>query len=283
MKVKINLHLRVESIFFLGLLAIFCCFSTLYSIGEKPIVVITASYNNKDVYKKNLCSLFNQEYDNWRQIYIDDCSQDGTADLVEAYIREQQQENRVALIRNAVRHNQLYNQYYAIHSCPKDVIIVILDGDDWLAHSSVLSHVNQVYQTGDVWLTYGQYIFSSTRYIGHCVPLPPDISPENPVRTFRWVASHLRTFYAGLYQCISLEDLQHEGGFFPVCADLATMFPMIEMAGKDHVRFIESILYVYNDDDPSLRCDKIQQLELERIIRSKPPYASLEIPPFLPD
>ena len=232
------------------------------------------------MYKKNLLSLFFQEYDNWRLIYIDDCSTDGTADLVEAFVYEHKQDDRFTLIRNTTRHRQLYNQYYAIHSCPKDSIIVILDGDDWLAVSWAFAYINEIYQTKDVWLTYGQFIYSSTHYIGYCLPLPPDLWPKNPIRTLSWVTSHPRTFYAGLFQRIAFDDLLYEEYFFPVCADLAAMFPMLEMAGPDHVHYIDSILYIYNDENPSHRCDRSLQLKMESIIRSKQPYTPLMFSPF---
>jgi len=270
------MEIYICNVFLVGL----CFFSTLHSVEEKPIVVITASYNNKDVCRKSLLSLFSQEYDNWRLIYVDDCSTDGTADLVEAFVREHRQENRVTLIRNTKRMRQLCNQYHAIRSCPKDAIVVILDGDDRLAVSWALAYINEIYRTKDVWLTYGQFIYSRTRYIGYCLPIPRDLWPKNPIRTLSWVIGHLRTFYAGLFQRIALDDLLHEGEFFPVCADLATMFPMLEMAGPDHVRYIDSILYVYNDDDASRRCDKSLQDKMGWIIRAKRPYAPLTSPPY---
>ncbi len=266
--------------FFPTLLIALCLFSSLHSNEEKPIVIITASYNNKDVYKKNLFSIFSQEYDNWKLIYIDDCSTDGTADLVEKFVSEHGQENHFTLIRNSERKRQLYGQYHAIQSCPKDAIIVILDGDDWLAVSWALAYINEMYQTKDVWLTYGQFIYSSSHYIGYCLPLPSDLWPKKSIRTLSWVTGHLRTFYAGLFQRIDKCDLIYEGNFFPVCADLATMFPMLEMAGPNHVKYIDPILYVYNDNDPSQRCDLSLQRKMEWIIRSKKPYTTLIAPPY---
>ncbi len=250
------------------------------SAEEKLIVAVTASYNNKDVCKKNLFSLYSQEYDHWKMIYIDDASTDGTPDLIQSLISQYQLENRVTLIRNKTRKGHLSNQYYAIHSCPKDAIILILDGDDWLAAPWALAYINEIYQTKDVWLTYGQFIFSNTHYIGYGLPIPRDLWPQNPIRTLSWVFAHPRTFYAGLFQLIALEDLLYEDAFFPVCADLATMFPMLEMAGPDHVHFIDSILYVYNVNDPTHRCDASLQQKMGSIIRSKQPYPLLHTQPY---
>ncbi len=48
---------------------------------EKPFVFIIASYNNSEWYKNNLDSVFAQDYENYRIIYIDDASPDGTGHL----------------------------------------------------------------------------------------------------------------------------------------------------------------------------------------------------------
>ena len=55
---------------------------------------------------------------------------------------------------------------------------------------------------------------------------------------------------------------------------MATMFPMMEMAGQ-RFRFLDEVLYVYNDGNPM--CDfkafSKEQLECERRIRKLPPYS----------
>ena len=61
--------------------------SSLYG-EQKPIVVIIPSYKNAQWYQRNLDSVCFQNYSNYRIIYIDDCSPDGTADLVQSYIDE---------------------------------------------------------------------------------------------------------------------------------------------------------------------------------------------------
>jgi len=46
--------------------------------------------NNR--YKRNLESIFQQEYTNYKVYYIDDHSKDKTAELVEQYIKERKLE-----------------------------------------------------------------------------------------------------------------------------------------------------------------------------------------------
>ncbi|MDZ4124183.1 MAG: glycosyltransferase, partial [Hydrogenophaga sp.] len=66
---------------------------------EKHIVVVIPSYNNVQWYKRNLLSIFLQKYNNYSIIYTDDCSTDGTAALVEAFIKQHKQEHRTTIIR----------------------------------------------------------------------------------------------------------------------------------------------------------------------------------------
>ena len=44
--------------------------------------IITPSYNNIDWVEYNLASILNQTHTNWRLLYIDDCSTDGTFEKV---------------------------------------------------------------------------------------------------------------------------------------------------------------------------------------------------------
>src|SRR5438105_4834711 len=76
---------------------------------KKLIVVVVPSYNNAEWYQNNLSSIFMQEYDNYRVIYLDDASEDGTADLVEEYIKTAGHADRVTLIRNTEHKGHLYN------------------------------------------------------------------------------------------------------------------------------------------------------------------------------
>jgi glycosyltransferase involved in cell wall biosynthesis len=213
----------------------------------KKFVILTASYNNKDWYKRNLDSLFSQTYTNWQLIYINDCSTDGTGELVKDYIRVCGMQDKVFFINNKQRRGHLANQYNAIHMCAKDEIIVVVDGDDWLAHTHVLSYLNDMYQDENVWMTYGQFWYLSKNTKGVCCPIPNAIIQANGIREHpSWVLSHLRTFYAGLFHHIKIADLLYEGSFFPMCADICTMYPMFEMAAE-RARFIPDILYIYND------------------------------------
>lgn len=243
---------------------------------EKHIVVVVASYNNKQWYRANLDSVFTQKYDHYHVIYIDDCSTDGTGALVDEYIKKCGKEDRVTLIRNHERRGALENQYHAIHSCDDKSVVVILDGDDWFAYDGVLAHVNKIYSEFDVWLTYGQFKEYPSGAHGFCSPMPAHVVQNNAFRDHQSIPSHLRTFYAGLFKKIKKEDLMHEGKFLPMTGDIAAMFPMIEMA-RDHFKFIPEVLLTYNGAN-NLNDHKVSkglQRKLDLLVRSRPRYAKL--------
>lgn len=245
--------------------------------SDSFFVIIIPSYNNKDWYKQNLNSVFNQTYKNYRVIYIDDHSPDNTGNLVEDYLKKIDPKNKVNLIKNRERKLALYNIYDSIHSCEPTEIILCLDGDDWLAHDNVLMNLNNIYKDKNIWLTYGQYLDYPSNILGGCRALPQEIINNNLFRQYDWVTSHLRTFYAGLFHKIKKEDLLYEGRFFPMAWDLAFMYPMLEMAGQ-HIKFIPEILYIYNCATPinDNKVNKELQCHLFNIIRSKKSYKKLE-------
>lgn len=212
---------------------------------EKSFVIVTASYNNKEWYKRYLDSVLFQNYANYRIIYIDDKSPDNTGQLVQEYCAELQKEGKITIITNEINIGALANIYKAVHSCRKDEIVLLVDGDDWLPHNDVLKHLNTVYQDPNVWLTYGQFQWFPADMPGLAFEMPYWVVEKNCIRDYRWLTTHLRTFYAGLFQLIKKEDLLYENEFFTMAWDLGIMYPMVEMAGY-HTKFIPEIMYIYN-------------------------------------
>lgn len=256
--------------------------SVCHAPSGKHFVFVSASYNNVEWCERSLASVFAQEYTDWSMIYIDDASTDGTGELVEQYVAEQGMSDKVTIIHNEQRMLHCYNQYHTIHACPDDAVIVILDGDDWLAHERVLTMVNQEYQD-DVWITYGQFRYFKRGALGCSRQIPQEVLENNSIRKHpSWITSHMRTFYAGLYKKVKLEDLMYEGNFLPMSVDAAVMLPMIEMAGW-HSRFIKEVIYIYNDANSlSFFHDKAEkQRQILQMIRSYTPYERLTVPPYI--
>jgi glycosyltransferase involved in cell wall biosynthesis len=271
----------------LRLLAYLLLVSPLFSAPriEKPIVILTTSYKNHRWVRQNIESIFAQDYKNYRVIYVDDASPDGTADAVQSIVDAHPRKLNFELIRNRERIGALANIYYTIHNlCADEEIIVNLDGDDWFYDNQVLKKINAAYLKRGVWLTHGTLIEYPAKVVAWSRPIPRKNIVQNTFRQYR-CPSHLRTFYAWLFKKIKLEDLLYNGQFFTMTWDQAMMFPMIEMAGLKH-EFIPDITYVYNMSNPinDYKVDPQYQRSLEAFIRSKTPYEPLEkLPKRLPN
>jgi glycosyltransferase involved in cell wall biosynthesis len=247
--------------------------------AEKPIVVVIPSYNNKEWYKQNLDSVLSQNYSNFRVVYIDDASPDGTGNLVKAHIKQKKAKKRVTLVQNSKRVGALANVYKGIWMCAPHEIVANLDGDDWFQDNNVLAKLNQVYSDRNVWVTYGQFVYWPCGSPGWAAELPSHVIQENSYREHSWTTTALRSFYAGLFHKIKIDDLLFKGEFFPMAGDLAYMWPILEMAGT-HSRFISDVLYVYNVKTPinDMKIDPTHQQNLGFETRCKPKYTPIEKP-----
>jgi hypothetical protein len=240
----------------------------------KSFVVVIPSFNNAPWCGRNLESVLNQAYPEFRIIYVDDASTDGTPDLVAEYLAHSATAHRVTFQRNSSRVGPVANIDRAVRSCDPNAIIVLVDGDDFLAHPQVLTRLDAIYQDPDVWVTWGQFTRFPEDSEGFCAPIPSEIVSANAFRDYPFVSSHLRTFYAGLYQRIRPVDLQDSAGrFFTTAGDVAQMWALHEMAGP-HGRFVDEVLYHYNRENPlnDDKLDRAGQVRTECEIRAKARY-----------
>jgi len=246
---------------------------------EKSFVIIVPSYNNKRWYKRNLDSIFLQKCQNFRVIYIDDASTDGTAQLVEQYCTELRWQDKITIVANTQRVGALANIYKAVQSCADDEVVILVDGDDWLFDDTVFAYINNIYQDESVWITWGQFVEYPSRQKGFAADFPPEVVHNNSYRQHGMPVTHLRTFYAWLFKLIRKDDLLYNGECYPMTWDKAMMAPMIEMAGGRY-KFVDDILYVYNHANPINDC-KVNgelQVDLREEIYTKRPYEPLERP-----
>lgn len=270
---------RGLTVFLCVLLLPISMWATVNVPSEEPIhfVVIIPSYNNQKYCDENLSSLAMQSYKNWSAIYINDCSTDETQQKVEEFIAHHHLQDKIKLINNKKNMGAMANFYNAIHTLPGHHVVVNLDGDDRLAHKHVLKRLRDVYADKNVWMTYGNYRSEPDHVKSVSRPFPKKVLKEASFRTFSWRSSHLRTYYAKLFQKIKKKDLCINGVFAPMAPDVALMFPMLEMASDGHIHFIKEVLYIYNYTNPlsEHNISRQRQIEAEMAIRNKKPYKKL--------
>lgn len=241
------------------------------------IVVVITSYNNEKWVYDNLNSVARQDYPHFSVIYVNDCSNDKTGPLVDRFIASKKLQGKFKAIHNTERKGALENIYNAVHSLPEHKVVVTIDGDDKLSGPTALSRVAKAYRSGRVWMTYGDFATNHPNWKTCCERIPNKIAERRTFRSYKWVASHLRTFYAKLFQKIRKEDLMWKGKFFPMTWDMAFMFPMLEMSAKHHYKFIRDVLYIYNVQNPlnDYRVNAELQRELDAYVRNMPRYHAL--------
>jgi glycosyltransferase involved in cell wall biosynthesis len=284
-------HIHTILVFFLSIThTIINGASAHTSSSEHPIVVVVCSYNNSQWSKNTLQSIFDQNYENFRVIIVDDCSTDNNVEVIQAFIDDNCLADRVTFIKNDKRHRKLFNLYHVLYQCNDDEIVFMVDGDDSIAHSDVFARINNVYEDENVWFTYGQYrnepaseaIAWGHKEMGYCRPVPKHIQRKQAYRYYSFIYMHPRSFRAWLFKLVKLEDLiadkieGFEGDFYPASNDVAMYFPMVEMA-HTHIRFIPEILYIRNlhSDIVGFKVDRKIQTSSAREIRKKGCYSVL--------
>jgi glycosyltransferase involved in cell wall biosynthesis len=223
---------------------------------KNNIKVITTFYNPGEFLDLCTNTLMNQNYDNYQVIFIDDCSTDGSLDKLP------REDKKSIIISNSVRKTALENIHHAImKNCHPDDIVVLVDGDDWLPNRKTLSYINDFYNENDCWIMYGQASWTDGRR-GFATAYSEEDFKN--IRKAPFKVSHIRTFRAGLYQKIKEQDHEFscmkdsDGYFYKMTYDVAIMFPLLEMAGREKVSFNDTILYIYNRNNP-ISDDKVNQ------------------------
>jgi glycosyltransferase involved in cell wall biosynthesis len=236
------------------------------------MIVLTTTYNCEQYIEKCLYTIMTQRFKDFKCYITDDLSTDNTVDIIKKTI---QGDDRFILIEN---HNKMYQpgnyeQVIRWRGIPGEEICVEVDGDDWLSDSNVFTRVNEVYKDENVWMTSGS--FKNTRGMTGFASKPASF---DNIRKQLFTLSHLRTWKSWLWKKIKEEDLKDENGeYWKVAGDLAFMFPMFEMSGEEHYRFLTDINYVYNETNPlsDHKVDLNATIDLAKKIRNKTPYQKL--------
>ena len=219
--------------------------------------VVCPAWESEAWARRCLESIKRQTYPHFQCIYVDANSTDDTYAVARRTVSGDQ---RFTIVRNEVRQYPLANIVYGTNQVaqnPNDVIVIV-DGDDWLKHDRVFEEMAKIYSDPGVWITYGNHEFLrrswrqkiKRRRLKGVHEYPWYVSEYGLYRHYPFFcAGHLRTYRKFLFDSIRDEDLRDDDGdYFWGGGDAATMYPMLEMATAKHARYIDEVLYVYNND-----------------------------------
>jgi glycosyltransferase involved in cell wall biosynthesis len=150
--------------------------------------VITPVYNAQNYIKRCIESVAAQDYNNYEMTIIDDASTDNTVAVVKETIKNLPSDCRIRfnLIENTENVGALANQIK--HGEKKsDGIIMLLDGDDWLANNpTIFNYYSSLYNEGY------QFTYGSCWSLADDIPLiaqeyPPEIRREKSYRDYKFI------------------------------------------------------------------------------------------------
>lgn len=95
---------------------------------KELVSIITPSYNTAGFVCQTMDSVRNQTYTNWEMLIVDDCSTDGSAEVIENYLKENG-ETRIRLLRNQRNSGAALSRNYALREA-KGRWVAFLDSDD---------------------------------------------------------------------------------------------------------------------------------------------------------
>jgi glycosyltransferase involved in cell wall biosynthesis len=277
-------------------------------------IVIVAMYNMADLISSNIEMLKKQTHKDFRCLIGDDLSTDNSVEIVRDLIRD---DPRFSLVVHDSKKFSMGNIYSLIELArPNDEdVLVLVDGDDRLAHEKVLEKLHKIYRQQDCWMTYGSYSNGGTIPEAICTPYPESTVNKNRYRDVKWRASHLKTFKYKLWarvdrSAFTITEAEFEQAkrramlqgrlrtwwhwrkinysslvnptkeFIRRCDDKAMTLPMLEMAGEKAL-FVKDIFYHYVTYPKELDFDRktIHQKWYTRCIRNiiehKPRYNRL--------
>lgn len=189
-----------------------------YPLKNHAFVILVIGQNNGSHVDKTLRSILSQNYENFRVIYIDDASSDGSFLQARDTIYESGRSEKVLLMQNDTPFGEDANVVHVANSCADDEILVIVNGEDFLSHEWVLQTLNQYYANPDLWMSFGGSL-----------EFPSFVKEDSP--------HHLKTFYASLVKKIPEEAV-----------DMSYMSLLLQTA-EGHTQHLDEILYLITKGD----------------------------------
>ena len=213
---------------------------------------VVSSFNNEKNIKNNLLSIIYQNYKNWKIYYSNDASTDKTDEYFHKIVNEYDIQDKIHYTLNQQNMKQSYCKYHNYHLIPDEDIVIILDGDDWLATSNVLNIFNDTYYNNEYLILYSGYKIYYQDKIENIVlgsEYPQEIKINGKYRKYKdWLFTHVKTAYAWLFKKIPVSYFQYNNEWLDRCTDLTEMYAISEIA-KEKVGHIKKALCIYNKNN----------------------------------
>jgi glycosyltransferase involved in cell wall biosynthesis len=213
------------------------------SQGCSFLLVITG-HNVEAYVEPLLASLAEQTYAEWRAVFVDDASTDGTLRRLAQAANAHGLTDRITVVPNRERMYKAYNVYRVLEELARDDdVVAMVDADDRLGDPRALEILEREYRRG--W----DVVWSNWRGSDGSPGKSAALNPLLPASRQPFVSQHLFSFRKRLFDGVQERELQDERGeWFRAGCDAAVAWPVLDRSRRR--RFVDHSLYVYTRDNP---------------------------------
>lgn len=206
-------------------------------------------------------------------LFIDDCSDDGTAGTARALLATHLPD-RHTFVRNPEPWGKARNAHVHLREAlPRGDFVAILDADDQLIRATILAEMASEYANGHdvVWTSFE----TEDGHAGGSRPL----DPLQPPRPQGWRTSHFFSFRAELFANVPEDYLCDDSGhWFPAACDRAIALPILDQTRRYKFLPVSALRYTasnpnshHNRDPKSAHFSSRQQSACAEQVAAKPP------------
>lgn len=120
---------------------------------EALVSIITPVYNAEKFLEETIQSVLNQRYQNWEQLFIDDCSQDNSIKIIESY---EKQDKRIKILKLKKNSGAAVARNIGIKNA-KGRYIAFLDSDDIWTKEKLMEQIKFM-EDRDIDFSYTSYM-----------------------------------------------------------------------------------------------------------------------------
>tara|TARA_B100000214_G_C23953252_1_gene621510 strand:- start:900 stop:1607 length:708 start_codon:yes stop_codon:yes gene_type:complete len=207
-------------------------------------------------------SLIAQSSNEWDAIIIDDMSEDSTFEKAKSFRKD-----KFTVVKNTEKKYALRNIVEAAREFQDldDIIIAVIDGDDYLCHKDTVKILIDEYEKGS------EVVWTGHRWDVNNMNISREMPDIVDPYSWPWVSSHLRTFKSSLIAKIDDKNFKDPfGEWFSRGYDQALMLPIIKVSKSR--KYIDEICYVYNINSVSIPFrdyEEKSQISTINIVRSR--------------
>jgi len=237
--------------------------------------IVIVGWKAEQYVERCLNSVIHQSVQDWTACVVLDPSDDRTVEIAQAVAAK---DPRFKIVAND---KQMFSIPNIIRSITEqrpenNDVIVIIDADDWLTNNESLNTVKMCYDNNpDLMVTHGSWVSYPEPNIVTNNRSHTEEDWVKGVRKVEWRASHLKTFKYRVWVLVDHSYLKDKTGeYIKVTGDLALMYPILELSGKNRVQYIPEQIYTYNQETPfndhKLRLR--EQMDMTDYIAGMAPY-----------